>query len=83
MGDAQRSLAAGDDSGDGVVEARPPQTAMTLPGDGEWDVFVSFRHAEAKAEARLIKAALEERGISCFVSGDCLLYTSPSPRDRG
>ena len=43
---------------------------MNSPGDGGWDAFVSFRHAEAKAEAKLIRGALEEHGISCFVSGE-------------
>ena len=73
--EAEDPLAAGSDqSNANTVEARPSpahsgaRTALTSPVDGEWDVFTSFRHAEAKSEAMRIKAALEERGISCFVS---------------
>jgi len=44
-------------------------SSASEPPDEPADVFISFRFAEAEAEARALKSALEHAGVSVFLSG--------------
>ncbi|WDT36832.1 beta-galactosidase [Streptococcus pneumoniae D39] len=39
-------------------------------------------YGEDKAYLRAIRQLMEECGVTCPLFTSCLLYTSPSPRDR-
>ena len=45
------------------------------------DQSCECRFSEANRKGRLLESELAKMGISCFYTNNCLLYTSPSPRD--
>ena len=56
--------------GGGVKDARSTETRQEAQSANEHSVFISFRFAEAEAEANALKHELEARGHKTFVSNE-------------
>ena len=81
-----------DQEGGRVARLQPPQWRETLPAKSYGDLALKEKAAALRAtwiNGRLLAADLYDLGINvdCApvldLSIPCLLYTSPSPRDRG
>ena len=84
-GDTGRASGRGDLTDPDVVQGRPPYTAKSQPGDAAPVPFQTGQTARPKTLLRfasvdklLISGALDHGDE---LAGNCLLYTSPSPRD--
>ena len=61
----------------GTIAKKFASTVEQMGAEGEQIVAVGSRHMESA------QAFAQQYGIPrCYDSYDCLLYTSPSPRDR-